>query len=138
MNSFINQKLSDLWDTHNCFFAFGEQQFCKELEKRNLSVNQITGISSGLYCPIEHSKIVMDEMIKIIDNSIEIDLNENGVQNIIRREYFNYETHISYDKSDLMDALKNYIQKFPELFTLEIINEEIKKCFQEAIEKDLF
>ena len=53
---------------------------------------------------------------------IEQDIKENGIDNIIKRELFNYECFYTYDYSDCVDALSEY----------NITEEQVKKVFNEV------
>ena len=75
---------------------------------------------------------------KILTDSIEADVAENGVEAIIRREYFNYESQLSGCTEDAFNALREYIKLFPKLFTNLTIALVFKRCYKEAVENDLF
>jgi len=62
----------------------------------------------------------------------------DGAEAIIKREYFNYETQLSGDLDDMIDALSSYVDQFHELFTNEVIKKVSDECFQDAVNNDWF
>lgn len=131
---YIKEEQGSLFENTGAFFAFGNEQF---LEKRKEGV-VYSNLGAGLICPKEN----INEFLKLNEEAtfraIRRDLLENGACGIIKREYFNYETHIDGDTEALLNSLKRYITLFPEEFSDDIINQEIKKCWNTAVEMDLF
>lgn len=133
LSDYLQDKQTKTFDKYGAFFAFGIEQFKKQQKPNTKYVN----LGAGLLCPKENTK----QLIKALDNlkieGIKQDVKENGASAIIEREYFNYETQIS-DDGNALDALEDYQELFPELFSNEMIKKEFGKCFEKAIKNDWF
>lgn len=125
---------SAAFEKHGAFFAFGNKQF-EEKAKPELTY---TNMGSGLICPKENAKALMDELDSIYEAAVKQDVEENGAEKIIEREYFNHETQLTGDLTDMLGAISGHREQFPELFTDELIKTVSKKCFDLAVENDWF
>jgi len=65
-------------------------------------------LGAGLYAPKKTYKKLIDAIDKASQNHIKRDLKANTVKKIIWRELANYETQISGNPSDCIEALKPY------------------------------
>ena len=77
----------------------------------------------GYICPSKNSKLVRAELETINKNKVAKDIKANGIDKIIVRELYNYETFVSYDLSDVLNALHSYNiteKQVTELFKKEI------------------
>lgn len=134
LSDYSRQEMSKLLKSKNAFYAFSESQF----EDERKDGIEYTSLGNGLFCPVDNAKVLIDEMLSIVDKAIHQDVVENGNLRIISREYFNYESQISCDTSSAEESLQKYKELFPKLFTNEIIKNEFSKCWKIAIEQDLF
>jgi hypothetical protein len=125
---------SELFKKTGSFFAFSKSQF-DEASKPDV---KYTSVGYGLICPSEN----VDELLKSLDEinaiAVKLDVEENGAEAIIRREYFNHETQISSDRTAAIDALDSHREIYPELFTDEIIRQVMNDCWKQAVENDWF
>ncbi len=134
LSDYMNARQTELFNETGAFFAFSQSQFD---DKRREGVNYIT-LGSGLICPQDNVKQLEKGLSDILTWAIHQDVSENGVDRIVEREYFNYETHITMNNTDAMRALTDHIRLYPDLFTPERINKVMKACFDLAVEKDYF
>ncbi|MGO2168724.1 DUF7659 family protein [Pseudoalteromonas sp.] len=104
LSTIIKPKITELYNKTGAFFAFGDEQF----NKAKTEGVKYVQLQSGLICPKENAKQVVEGMSKIIKVGIQDDLRINGKANIIKRELFNYECFYTGDIDDCVDALKDY------------------------------
>ena len=123
-----------LFQETGSFFAFSQKQF-NEQSKQDV---KYTSVGAGLICPSENVKKLLDGLEEINKKGVKLDVAENGPDAIIRREYFNYETQISRDRSEAIEALESYREIYPDQFTDEKIKTVMDACWKEAIENDMF
>lgn len=126
------QRLS--FERHGAFFAFGQKQFN---EQRREGVDYVN-MGMGLLCPETNVQQLIEELDQVYKQAVSLDVSENGAQKIIEREYFNHETQLTGDKTDMIRALSLHIEQFPELFTDEAIKQVSRKCHALAVENDWF
>ncbi len=134
LSDYMNDRQTELFNKTGSFFAFSQTQFN---EKRREGVKYVS-LGAGLICPEDNVKQLEEGLQKILTNGVQQDLKENGTDRIIEREFFNYETQVTQDTTDLMIALAPYIEHHPTQFTRERINQAINACYALAVEKDLF
>jgi hypothetical protein len=134
LNDYTQEAQTELFNKTGSFFAFSKSQFDKA-KKEGVKYSSLGG---GLICPKDNVKELTEGLESGHQIGLELDVKENGAANIIEREYFNYESQVSGDTSDVLDALSAYKEKYPELFTKDLIDNTFIKCFNLAIEKDWF
>jgi hypothetical protein len=134
LSQLIDDKTKKLYDTLGAFYAFGNKQF---EEKRKPGINYVN-LQSGLICPKENAKELLDTFDKIFDDAVRKQVQLFGSVRIIHHEYFNHETQLTRDIDKLIDVLEFYTDLYPDLFTEEIIRNESKACFKLAVDNDWF
>lgn len=134
LSDYMESAQSRLWDENGAFFAFGNKQF-EEKKKEGV---KYASLGHGLICPTENAQKVINGLETIYQDAMRQDVEENGAEAIIRREYFNYESQISCSTVDALESLAGYRKQFPELFTDWLIAHTFKKCFRDAVENDWF
>ena len=130
----MSEKQSKLFEKTGAFFAFSQKQYDEQFKTGIVYVD----MGRGMICPKQNASKLINGLQKILTESIEADVTENGVEAIIRREYFNYESQLSGCTEDAFNALREYIKLFPKLFTNLTIALVFKRCYKEAVENDLF
>lgn len=120
LSDYIEKNQTGLFKRKGAFFAFSDKQF-DEKKQEGVVYKNISGL--GLVCPAENCKSLMDEHSEIVKEGINQDIEENGIDRIIRRELNNYEAFYTYDFEDTIEALKPY----------KITLEQIVKVFNENI-----
>lgn len=128
LSHYTEQANTDLFKKTGSFFAFGTKQF----EEQKKDGVKYVNCGAGLICPKEN----VDELIKGLEDSrkrgIEMDLEENGKDKIIRRELGNYETQITMNCSRVVEVLKDYG------ITEKEILDGYKDFYKECVENDWF
>ena len=113
-----------LFNKYGVFFAFNNAQFKEGTEKVGANKdNKVVSLPHGMYCLSKHKGIFIKEMAQINKNKVAKDIKDNGIDKIIVRELYNYETFVSYDFDDVKEALEPYnvsVEQISEAFRKEI------------------
>ena len=134
LSDYMSEAQTNLFNDIGAFFAFSNKQF----EEGKREDTKYVSIGGGLLCPQGKAKELVDGLDDIYDKGIRRDVKENGTEGIIEREYFNYECQISYRHDEVLEALEGYIERFPDKFTKEKINQVFKNCWKKALENNWF
>lgn len=136
LDSYTDEKISELLNENGAFFAFNDRQFNEQAspEKLYSSVSWLP----GLCIPNENCEAVINGLERIHDEGIRQQVSQHSADEIIQYHYFNYECQISYDNTDALNALEPYRVKFPEIFTDEQIRKSFKAAWDKAVENDWF
>lgn len=134
LSDYMEEKQTALFRETGSFFAFGNKQFNEQKKEGVTYVN----MGSGLICPIETAEQLSDGLDLIYIEAIRQDVSENGAKAVIEREYFNHETQITGDNSQVVAIMSDYEEQFPGQFTDEIIFSVCRECFTKAVENDWF
>jgi len=134
LSEYTEDAQTKLFKQTRSFFAFSNRQF-NESKKEGV---KYVSLGAGLICPVDTVDILITGLDDIQKNAITQDVEENGADKIIEREYFNYESQITMDTSDAEGALSDHIKQYPELFTKERINKVFNNCFELAVTNDWF
>jgi len=86
------------------FFAFSNKQLD---EKKQDGVTYVS-LGHGLICPKQNAKEVHERLNNIHAEGIKLDIEENGIEAIIKRELGNYECYYTGEIDDAVDALEDY------------------------------
>lgn len=133
--SYYTQKAqTEALNKAGAFFAFGQKQF-DDQKKEGV---KYTALHGGLICPSKNVDQLLSDLDRALENGIRQDVQENGFNAIVRREYFNHETQISMDTTDVMGKLDPYKKMYPDQFTDQAIQEAFKRCWNIAVKEDLF
>lgn len=134
LSDYMESAQSDAFTKHGAFFAFGNKQF----EEKQVPGVTYVNMGAGLICPKENTQLLTADLNNIYEAAIKQDVEENGAQKIIEREYFNHETQLTGDWSSMLGAISGHRKAFPELFTPELIESTAKACFDLAVVNDWF
>ena len=134
LSNYMEERQTALFTETGSFFAFGDKQF-NEQKKEGVTY---VSMGYGLICPKETAKQLSDGLDLIYIEAIRQDVNENGARAVIEREYFNHETQLSGDNSQVISLMSTYAKEFPEQFTDEIILSVCRECFNKAVLNDWF
>lgn len=104
LSHYMQASQTKLFSDLGVFFAFSNSQF---EEKRVDGVEYCT-LGSGLIVPKGNAQAALDGMEVIRKKAIAQDIEENGKDNIIRRELYNHECFYDGDLSRCLDALIDY------------------------------
>ena len=100
----FDEELSKLTDKYGAFWAFSNTQFSEKSVKGVQYVN----MGAGLVCPKDNAKALNKGIETLSEQAIKIDLEQNGVEAIIKRELDNHECYWSGDIEDCVHALAGY------------------------------
>ena len=104
LNDYTNEATTELLNEMGAFYAFSPSQFD---EQKAINIEYYS-LDNGLTCPCNNSEELKRRMNYIFTNGIKKDLEENGKDKIIWRELANYETQITGDISDTVEAVDMY------------------------------
>ena len=79
-----------------------------QFEEKRVDGITYTQNSSGMIAPKENFKTLVQEIDKIYEDGIKQDIEENGIESIIKRELSNYECNYTGEIEDAVDALEDY------------------------------
>jgi hypothetical protein len=119
---------------NGAFFAFGDKQF----NEQKVEGVEYVDMGGGLICPKANAATLRSQLDAATTMAVETDVAGNGMEAIVRREYFNHESHISMDTSNAMGALYAHKNRYPRIFTDEAIEKVFSKCWKEALKRDMF
>ncbi len=100
----MQERQSKAFDKAGAFFAFSREQFNEHKKEGVTYVN----MNMGMICPKENADTLVTELDTIYRECIAQDIEENGLNAIIRRELNNHEAYYSRDLQSTQDALTDY------------------------------
>jgi len=104
LSDYTQEHLTKAFEKHGAFFAFSKSQFD---EKKVEGVKYVSD-GTGMIAPKENYKELYEEIEEIHRNGIKQDIEENGIESIIKRELSNYECYYTGEIEDAVDALEDY------------------------------
>lgn len=113
LQDYMEKKQTEVFDKYGVFFAFSKEQLNKGIEKNKANGiiedgERHTSTGTGMIAPSKHVEEVMMQLDKIYVDSIQEDIKENGISNIIQRELDNHEYVITGDIEDTVEKLADY------------------------------
>jgi len=124
----LEKEQTELLNKHGAFFAFNNEQF---EESKQEGVEYVsTGL--GMVVPKESALQCMKELGDLHVEYRKRRLEEMGKKNLIHYELANYETQITMDISDAVDALEGYG------ITREEVQAEMGEYMKYCRDNDLF
>jgi len=131
---YLRDAQSKAFADNGAFFAFSDKQF----NEKKVEGVEYVDMGAGLICPKANAPTMRAQLDEAVKNAVELDVAENGMEAIVKREYFNYESQITMDTSNAMGSLYAHKEKYPDLFTDEAIEKVFADCFAYALEQDMF
>ena len=104
LSDYTQEHLTKAIEKHGAFFAFSKSQFD---EKKVEGVKYVSD-GTGMIAPKENYEKLSEEIEEIHRNGIKQDIEENGIELIIKRELRNYECYYTGEIEDAVDALEDY------------------------------
>ena len=104
LSDYTNAAMTAALQKSGAFFAFSTKQF-DEQKKEGV---QYVAMDAGMICPKENANQVWKDIANVVAEGIRQDIAENGIDAIIERELFNYESFYTGDLEPVTDALKDY------------------------------
>jgi len=104
LSDYTNEAQTELFKEKWVFFAFWKNQF-NEQKKEG-----VTYVSAwhGMFCPKGELMNVLNSIDEIQSSAIKKDIDENGIDGIIRRELYNHECFYTGDISNAVSFLEQY------------------------------
>jgi hypothetical protein len=133
LSDYMQEAQTALFAKTGTFFAFNAQQI-REGKKEGIEYICLDG---GAMCPKQNVDELLQGLETIYNESIKKDVQENGAEAIIQRQYFNYESQISSTR-EAYNSLLSYQSAFPELFTNEAIKKGFSNAYELAVKNDWF
>jgi len=129
MRKYTEQAMTNLLNTHGAFFAFNNSQF----DERKQDGVKYAALGAGLICPKSNIAALVDGIDNITTEAAKVDIQENGIDQIIWRELANHEAQITMCIDSTHSALRHY----PGI-TRETISAIFPSYMQYCRENDLF
>jgi len=130
LSHYVEAKQTLLFERTGAFFAFSKSQL--EDGSKGRPKADFVSLGGGLLAPKENVKDLVNGLSEINSEGIAADIAENGKPAIIQRELGNYETQLSGDMSETVEALVDY----------DISEADIKKeypaFYQNCLDNDYF
>lgn len=104
LQDYMSDKQTKAFNNAGAFFAFSNEQ----LEKRKKQGVKYANMGGGLVCPIDNCNTLKNELEKIYKEAIKQDIQENGLNAIIRRELNNHECYYTGNIDDCVEELADY------------------------------
>lgn len=104
LSNYMQEKQTQLFNKTGAFFAFGDSQFEEKRQKNVIYVS----LGAGLICPKDKAKYINEQLDKIYHDSINQDIEENGLEKIILRELFNYECFYTGNYTNAYENINSY------------------------------
>ena len=106
LSKYVDEAQSKVIYDNGAFFAFSDSQL-DEQKKEGVDY-VLLGEGSGLICPRENAKVVMDGVSSTHKAGVELRLKDYTVSQIAQYELSNHEAQISYDLDIVRDVLADY------------------------------
>lgn len=104
LSDYTSAALTIAFEKHGAFYAFSKSQFN---EKKVEGVMYVSD-GSGMITPKENYQALCKDMEEIHTSGIKQDIEENGIEKIIKRELGNYECYYTSEIEDAVEALEDY------------------------------
>ena len=104
LSDYTQEHLTKAFEKHGAFFAFSKSQFD---EKKVEGIKYVSD-GTGMLVPKENYNALIEVIEEIHRNGIKQDIEENGIELIIKRELRNYECYYTGEIEDAVDALEDY------------------------------
>jgi len=122
LSDYTDKNYSKLWDDNGAFFAFSQKQF-DDAKQDGVKYKLIGSIN--LFVPVDNVQKVLDGMEKVHTDGVAKDIEENGLENIVKRELYNHECFYLCSYENALDALSIY--KVTEAVVEKIFIQEMRK-----------
>lgn len=104
LSDYTQEAHTKLLEETGTFYAFSDQQF-EEQKKPDI---KYVSLWSGTICPKDQVENYINWLHEITQAWIKMDIAENGIEWVIRRELWNHEAYYTWEIDDTCDALEPY------------------------------
>ena len=112
MNSYTQEKQTELFNELGVFFAFGTKQY---EDQKQEGIEYCTVLGAGDCVPTENAKVFAERLSLIHKEGREKELAEKGIDKIIEEELVNQECFYTGEIQDTVDALEHYQVSFDQV-----------------------
>ncbi|MEF2510130.1 hypothetical protein V4D06_19660 [Vibrio mimicus] len=109
---YTQDRQTAVFNEAGAFFAFTRKQF----DQAKMEGVEYCHIVSGLICPVQNAKKLINQLAIIQQEGIVQDIQENGKKAIIRRELFNHECFYTNDIGDCVEELEEYGYTYDDIY----------------------
>ena len=93
LSAYLREGQTEIIEENGVFFAFNREQL-REGVKEGI---KYVRMPHGMFCPKENAEKVLQQLDENYKQAIQKDLEENGIEKIIKRDLNNYECYYSGD-----------------------------------------
>ena len=104
LSDYTQEKQTQLFEETGAFFAFWQKQFDEQRKEWVIYVS----LDGGLLVPKDRAKEFVDRLHGIGKTGIRLDIEENWIEWIIKRELWNHEAYYTGDIESTCHALDGY------------------------------
>jgi hypothetical protein len=104
LQDYMSERQTIALEKAGAFFAFSKAQYEEKAQPNTTYVNG----PAGMICRKDSIDTLIEELKTIYEESIQQDIQENGLNAIIRRELNNHEAYYTDDIESTAEALKDY------------------------------
>ena len=108
LQDYMTERQSAAFKKAKAFFAFSDKQLQEGLTETNQNKEDVVSMGNGLIAAKNQASTLFKELEQIYTESIQQDIEENGLNAIIRRELSNHEAYYTGDIESTVDALEDY------------------------------
>ena len=105
LSEYTNEPISQALEEFGGFFAFSNDQF-QENAKEGVKYCRVG--RSGLIAPKENARALVSRMTEIYKEARAKDIEDHGLEGVIKRELSNYECYYTGDPTEAIEALEPY------------------------------
>lgn len=104
LSHYTEKATTEALNKAGAFFAFSTEQLNEQKQPNTKYYN----LGAGLLCPTTTSDQLIRDMKQATENGRKLDMEENGKENIIKRELANCEAYYTNDITETVKHLKPY------------------------------
>lgn len=104
LSDYTQEKHTQLLQETGAFYAFGQKQFDEQRKEWVIYVS----LDGGLLVPKDKAKEFIDRLHENVQSGIKLDIEENWIEWIIKRELWNHEAYYTGNIDSTCDALDGY------------------------------
>ena len=116
LSDYTSEKQTRAFDEFGAFFAFSNEQFAAAKKE---GVKYVS-LGFGMIVPESNASALVEKLDELQKEGIALDIAENGIKAIIRRELFNHECFYTNDICDCVERLTGYNVSYDEVY--EVFN----------------
>ncbi len=109
LQDYMTERQTAAFKKYGAFFAFSESQLREGMEEHgHADRSKLCDAGGGMICPTENVKALTKTLETIYRESIEQDVKENGIEQVVLRELGNHEAYYTCSIASTVEALADY------------------------------